>query len=139
MSTTHRVILGIALAVSFAPFMGYLAVGLFFLPMWLLVFITALIQGDPGVVHVLPLLLSMFGGLVGAASMYHVVGRVYGLPVKTRDTRRVLGGILAGLCALGYSVVLFPVAWFGASAAVLTAYLVYLDREHLLAGLAART
>ena len=139
MSTTHRVILGIALAVSFAPFLGYLAVGLFFLPMWLLVFITALIQGDPEVVHVLPLLLSMLGGLVGAASMYHVVGRVYGLPVKTRDTRWVVGGILAGLCALGYSVALFPVAWFGASATVLTAYLVYLDREYLLAGLAART
>ena len=139
MTTTHRVILGIALAVSFAPFLGYLAVGLVFLPMWLLVFFTALIQGDPGVTHILPLLLSMLGGLAGVVSMYSVVGRVYGLPVKTLDTRTIVGGILAGLCAMGYAVVLFPVAWFGTSAAMLTVYLVYLDRDYLLAGLIAGT
>lgn len=138
MSTTHRVMLGLALAVSFAPFMGYLAFGLFFLPMWLLVFITALVQGDPEVVHILPLLLSMLGGLAGVASMYHVVSRVYGLRVKARDARWIMAGILAGLCAVFYSAVLFPVAWFGASAFVLTAYLVYLEREYLLAGWATR-
>ena len=128
--------LGLALAVSFAPFLGYLAFGLLFLPMWLLVFITALVQGDPEVVHLLPLLVSLLGGLAGVASMYHVVGRVYGLRVKARDARWIMGGILAGLCALLYSAVLFPVTWFGASAFALTVYLVYLERKYLLAGLA---
>lgn len=134
MSTSHRVILGIALAITFAPFLGYLAFGLFFLPMWILVFVTALIQGDPEVIHVMTLLLLMLGGVAGTVSMYHVVRHVFGLPARKRDARWVMAGILAGLCAIFYSVVFFPVAWFAASAALLTGYLVYLDREYFLAG-----
>jgi uncharacterized membrane-anchored protein len=122
------------LAITFAPFLGYLAFGLLFLPMWLLVFVTALIQGDPEVIHVVSLLLLMLGGLAGTVSMYHVVRHVYGLPARKRDARWVMAGILAGLCAIFYSVALFPVAWFAVSAAVLSGYLVYLDREYLFAG-----
>jgi hypothetical protein len=132
-STSHKVILGIALAVSFAPFLGYLALGLLFLPMWLLMFGLALIQGDPEVVHFLPVVVPMLGGLAGAWSMYYVIGRVYGLPVRVRDSRRVIAGILAGLAAMFYSLTLIPMAWFAAPAAVLTVYLVLLDREHLFA------
>jgi len=68
-STSHKVILGIALAASFAPFLGYLALGLLFLPMWLLMFGLALIQGDPEVIHFMPVGVPMLGGLAGAWSM----------------------------------------------------------------------
>lgn len=132
MSTSHKVILGIALAVSFAPFLAYLALGLLFLPMWLLMFGLALIQGDPEVIHFIPVVVPMLGGLAGAWSMYHVIRRVYGLPVKARNSRWVMAGILAGLGAMIYSLVLIPMAWFAAPAAVLTVYLVFLDREYLL-------
>jgi hypothetical protein len=40
---------------------------------------------------------------------------------------------LAGLAAMFYSLTLIPMAWFAAPAAVLTVYLVFLDREHLFA------
>ena len=133
MSTSHKVILGIALAVSFAPFLGYLALGLLFLPMWLLMFGIALIQGDPEVVHFLPVVVPMLAGLAGVASMYHVTCRVYGLSVKERDSRWVIAGILSGLGAMFYSLVLIPMAWFAVSATVLTVYLVFLDREYLFA------
>ena len=132
MSTSHKVILGIALAASFAPFLGYLALGLLFLPMWLLMFGLALIQGDPEVIHFMPVVTPMLGGLAGAWSMYHVIGHVYGLPVTMRDSRWVIAGILAGLVAMFYSLTLAPMAWFAASASVLTVYLVFLDREFLV-------
>ena len=133
MSTSHKLILGIALAVSFAPFLGYLALGLLFLPMWLLMFGLALIQGDPEVIHFMPVVIPMLGGLAGAWSMYHVISRVYGLSVRKRDSRWVMAGILAGLGAMFYSLTLISLAWFAASAAALTLYLVYLDREYLFA------
>ena len=72
MSTLHKVILGIALAVSFAPFLAYLLFGLLFLPMWLLMFGIALIQGDPEVIHFMPVVVPLLGGLAGTASMSHV-------------------------------------------------------------------
>ncbi len=131
MSTSHKVILGIALAVSFGPFLGYLAVGLLFLPMWLLMFGVSLIKGDPEVIHFMPVVVPLFGGLAGAASMLHVTCRVYGLPVMKRDPRWVMAGVLGGLGAMFYSLVLFPMAWFAASAAMLTLYLVFLDRAYL--------
>jgi hypothetical protein len=130
-STSHKVILGIALAVSFAPFLGYLALGLLFLPMWLLMFGIALIQGDPEVVHFVPVVVPMLAGLAGVASMHHVICRVYGLSVRRRDSRWVIAGILGGLGAMFYSLVLIPMAWFAACAAVLTVYLVFLDRKNL--------
>jgi len=132
-STLHKVILGIALAVSFAPFLAYLLFGLLFLPMWLLMFGVALIQGDPEVIHFMPVVVPLLGGLAGTASMYRVICRVYGFSAKKRDSRWVLAGILGGLGAIFYSLVLFPLAWFAASAAVLTLYLVFLDREFLFA------
>jgi hypothetical protein len=132
-SASHKVILGIALAVSFAPFLGYLALGLLFLPMWLLMFGLALIQGDPEVIHFMPVVVPMLSGLAGAWSMYHVIGRVYGLSVRKRDSRWVMAGIFAGLGAMFYSLTLIPMAWFAAPAAALTLYLVYLDREYLFA------
>jgi hypothetical protein len=132
-STSHKVILGIALAVSFAPFLGYLALGLLFLPMWLLMLGIALIQGDPEVVHFMPVVVPMLAGLAGVASMHNVICRIYGLSVKERDPRWVIAGILGGLGAIYYSLVLIPVAWFAASATVLTVYLVFLDREYLFA------
>lgn len=133
MSTSHKVILGIALAVSFAPFLGYLALGLLFLPMWLLMFGIALIQGDPEVVHFMPVVVPLLAGLAGTASMYHVICRVYGLSVRKRDSRWVMAGILAGLGAIFFSPVLFPMTWFAVSAAALTAYLVFLEREYFFA------
>lgn len=133
MSTSHKVVLGIALAVSFAPFLGCLALGLLFLPMWLLMFGIALIQGDPEVIHFMPVVVALFAGLGGTASMHHVVRRVYGLPVKERDSRWVIAGIVSGLGAIAYSLVLFPMAWFAAPAALLTSYLVFLDRDYLFA------
>ena len=96
MSTLHKVILGIALAVSFAPFLAYLLFGLLFLPMWLLMFGIALIQGDPEVIHFMPVVVPLLGGLAGTASMYHVICRVYGFSAKKRDSRWVLVGILGG-------------------------------------------
>jgi len=129
--TLHKVILGIALAASFAPFLGCLALGLLFLPMWLLMFGLALIQGDPEVIHFMPVVVPMLGGLAGAVSMHHVVCRVYGLPVRKRDSRWVIAGIMAGLGAMFYSATLFPVAWFVVPATALTLYLVYVDREYL--------
>ena len=122
-----------ALAVSFAPFLGYLALGLLFLPMWLLMFGIALIQGEPEVVHFMPVVVPMLAGLAGVASMFHVICRVYGWSVKKRDSRWVLAGIVGGLGAMFYSLVLIPMAWFAASATVVTVYLVVLDREYLFA------
>ena len=133
MSTSHKVILGIALAVSFAPFLGYLAFGLLFLPMWLLMFGLALIQGDPEVIHFMPVVVPMLGGLAGAWSMGHVISRVYGLSERKPDSRWVMAGIFAGLGAMLYSLTLIPMAWFAGSAAALTLYVVYLDREYLFA------
>lgn len=83
MTTTGKILLGVALAVSFAPFLGFLMPGLLFLPMQLALFAHMVLTLDALSIHSLPIILPTLGGLAGAAAMHNEVGRWYGLPVKS--------------------------------------------------------
>ena len=131
MTTAGKILLGVALAVSFAPFLGFLLLGLLFLPMQLALFFHAVLNRNPEWIYSLPVILPILGGVAGVAAMHNVVGRVYGQPVKNHDARLVIVGLVLGLLALVGSVYVVELPIFAVLAAVVTAYVVYLDREYL--------
>jgi len=134
LTTIGKILLGVALAVSYAPFLGFLLLGLLFLPMQLALLLYGIFDLDPESIHTLPIILPILGGLAGVAAMHNVVGRVYGLPVKSHDPRLIMSGLILGLLALFGSLYVTRLVGFTVFAAVVTAYIVYLDRKFLFGG-----
>ena len=110
LSLTARILLGVALTVSFAPLLGYLLLGLLFFPMWFTMLIYGIGNGDlESFLSLLWLLLLILGGVMGAVALHNVVSRLYGL------------------------------GWFALAPALLTCCLIVLDYEYLFSDFKAGT
>jgi hypothetical protein len=130
-----KILLGIALVVCFAPFLGYLLLGLVFFPMWVVMLVGAAAQGDGDAILIFGLLLLIIGGVFGVIALHNVLSRLYGLEVKRYDSRFVLAGLFAGMLSVLGGGAYLGFGWFALSAAVLTIILIVLDHQFLFSDL----
>ena len=131
MTGVQKFLLGSALAATLAPFVGYLAVGLFFMPLWLSMLFISILKGFEGASEVLLLVLLFVGGVAGLFALHNVVSRLYGLPAPAPAPGRVISGIVAGLLSLAGAQYLLELPVFAAAAAAVTLLVIYLDRKFL--------
>ena len=130
-----KILLGIALVVCFAPFLGYLLLGLVFFPMWVVMLVGGAAQGDGDAILILGLLLPIIGGVFGVIALHNVLSRLYGREVKRYDSRVVLAGLFAGMLSVLGGVPYLGFGWFALCAVVLTIILIVLDHEFLFSDL----
>ena len=140
LSLTARILLGVALTVSFAPLLGYLLLGLLFFPMWFTMLIYGIGNGDlESFLSLLWLLLLILGGVMGAFALHNVVSRLYGLETRRYDSRLVFSGLLVGLLSVLGGMAYIGLGWFALAPALLTCCLIVLDHEYLFSDFKAGT
>jgi hypothetical protein len=140
LSPTARILLAVALTVSFAPLLGYLLLGLLFFPMWFAMLIVSITNGDLESFLSLGWVLTLIlGGVMGTVALHNVVSRMYGLEYRRFDSRFVFSGLLVGLLSMLGGMAHIGLGWFALVPTSLTCFLIVLDYEYLFSDFNAGT